>query len=136
MELVSMKCPNCNALIYFDENQERCFCSHCGSQIMINDSNSKKYTYTKVDVARIKEAESNERIRKRELDLEENRAHKERTLSLIKTIFMSLAVLAVAGVILYIAYLSHIDRDFGDMLLASIVVIVGIIGFVIIMVKA
>ncbi len=128
MELVSMKCPNCGALIYFEENQENCFCSHCGSQITKSDPNSQKYTYTKIDAARIKEAETYQSIRQRELDLEERRLNRERNLLIIKVVIILLAILAIAGVIIYIAYLSHIDSDFGSTLAALAFVAICAVG--------
>ena len=62
MDIVSMKCPNCGALVYFEREQDRCFCSHCESQLQFNDTNNKKYTYTKINATRIKEAQTRESI--------------------------------------------------------------------------
>ena len=120
MELISLKCPNCNSNIFIDDNKERCFCSHCGAQILLNNSNNKSITYTKVDAARIKEAETYESIRKRELDLEKERLdreerelelqrqrlnremNRERNLSIASVIIKIVAILAVVGVVVYV----------------------------------
>lgn len=102
MKLVSMKCPSCNANIFISDDQEMCYCNHCGTQIRISDPNNKKYTYTEIDAARIKEAESRENIRKRELDLEERRLNRDRNRLIARTLIIALAILSTAGVIIYI----------------------------------
>ena len=112
MELVSMKCPNCDALVYFEKDQDRCFCSHCGSQLQISDPNNKKFTYTKIDAARIKEAQTRENIRQRELDIQERQLNKERNLLLLKAILMAIAIISVAAVLIYIIHLAQIDESF------------------------
>lgn len=130
MNLVSLKCPSCGANIYIDDKQDSCFCSHCGTQIKIDDPNKKEFTYTKVDAARIKEAETYENIRQRELDLEERRLNKERNILIIKVAIILFAILAIAGVIMYIAYLSHIDEDFGETLAALAFLLICVVGAV------
>lgn len=113
MELVSMKCPSCDALVYFEKGQDRCFCSHCGSQIQISDPNNKKFTYTKIDAARIREAQIRESIRQRELDLQERQLNKERNLLIVKAALTAFAIIAVAGVVMYVIHLVQSDEDFG-----------------------
>ncbi len=130
MELVSMKCPNCGALIYFEENQESCFCSHCGAQITMSDSNHKKYTYSEYDAARIKEAETYESIRKRELELEERKLNRDKNLLMIKIAIIVFAIIVAAGVIVYVMHLAHVDQDFGDNLSALTFVFICVAGLV------
>jgi len=129
MELVSMKCPSCNALVVFEKGQDRCFCSHCGSQIQISDPNNKKYTYTKVDSARIKEAETRERIRQRELDLEEQRLNLERQDSQRKSLIIAVFILAAILGIIYIFHLAQINSEFREGLLS----VLAILGFFLLM---
>ena len=122
MDIVSMKCPNCRALIYFEEDQQTCFCSHCGSQIKISDPNNKKITYTKIDAARIKEAETRESIRQRELDLEERRLNKEKYLLIIKAVLTGITIIAVAAVAIYFIYLLQSNEEFGYLIGALLMV--------------
>ena len=118
MKLISLKCPNCNSNIYIDDDKDRCFCSHCGAQILLDNPNDKKITYTTIDVARIKEAETYADIRKRELDLEKERldreAKRERSRSIAKIITILIALLAVIGVVIYA--INFIRVNFGDYL--------------------
>lgn len=46
------------------------FCEFCGHKIVVPDSNHQKYTYRQIDDARIKEADVQEAIRLRELEIE------------------------------------------------------------------
>lgn len=113
MEIVPLKCPNCNALIYIEKNLDRCYCSHCGSQILISDPNNKKVTYTKIDAARIREAETREKIRQRELDIQERQLNREKNQLIVKTILIAVAIIAVAAIIMYVLHLAHSDSQFG-----------------------
>ena len=78
INLVSLKCPECHAALAIEEGRKYCFCQYCGTKILIDDG-STSHTYRKIDEARIKEAEVKERIRLKELLLEEKKqAAKER----------------------------------------------------------
>ena len=136
MELVSMKCPSCGALIYFEKDQEHSFCSHCGAQILISDPNHTKYTYSEFDAARIKEAETYESIRKKELELEELKLNREKNIIYIKIAISIFAILVAAGLIAYISHLAHIDQDFGETLSALIFTFICAAGLVAIAVFA
>ena len=134
MEIVSMKCPNCGSLVYFEKDQDRCFCSHCGSQLQFSDPNNKKFTYTKIDAARIREAQTRESIRQRELDIQERQLNKERNMLIAKTILIAFAIIAAAAVLIFVVYnlMNLAKSSFGGgigvfyLLLVSIMVI-GII---------
>ena len=36
-KLQTIKCPDCGSPLSFSEDQEYCFCSHCGSQVYKED---------------------------------------------------------------------------------------------------
>lgn len=55
----SLKCPDCGAEIQVKEDATKCFCTYCGTQIQFVDENTITHKY--VDVAKIKEVESQER---------------------------------------------------------------------------
>lgn len=65
MALQSAKCPNCGANIEVDELRDSFYCSYCGSQVQRDSSN----TFRIVDVAKIKEIESNERLKNKEMEI-------------------------------------------------------------------
>jgi len=70
IEMVSLSCPNCGASLQVSSDRESFFCEYCGQKIYVSDSNHQKYTYRKIDDARIREAEAKEAIRIKELELE------------------------------------------------------------------
>ena len=68
--MISLKCPECGANLTIENGRSQCFCQYCGTQILLDDE-KKIYEYRTIDEARIKEAESWETIRLRELDIRE-----------------------------------------------------------------
>ena len=70
VEMISLSCPNCGANLQVASDRESFFCEYCGQKIYVSDSNHQKYTYRKIDDARIREAEAKEAIRIKELELE------------------------------------------------------------------
>lgn len=70
VKMVSLKCPECNANISIEKDRKQCFCQYCGTKIIVDDG-STMHTYRKVDEARIKEAEVEEIIRLKELEIKE-----------------------------------------------------------------
>ena len=61
MRIQTLSCPNCGANLEGSEESMK-FCPYCGKTLYFDDE-SQKVTYTRVDKARIKEAETNEKIR-------------------------------------------------------------------------
>ena len=70
INIIALKCPECGANLEIENNRKQCYCQYCGAKIIV-DNGSITYTYRKVDEARIREAEVNELIRMKELELEE-----------------------------------------------------------------
>ena len=56
MKLIAVKCPQCDATIDVDENRKSCFCSFCGTKIIVDDG-SRTYTHIHRDKTREKELE-------------------------------------------------------------------------------
>lgn len=56
MKLIAVKCPQCDATIDVDENRKSCFCSFCGTKIIVDDG-SRTYTHIHIDKTREKELE-------------------------------------------------------------------------------
>lgn len=57
MELKGMTCPKCGSQLNFTEDQDYCFCSHCGTQVYKNNTNETTVTYKEIDQAKLKEIE-------------------------------------------------------------------------------
>ena len=74
MELKKMRCENCGSML--DLADGVLFCSHCGEKLILDDeAQNINITYKdeariKENEAKIKESESNERIRIKELEKE------------------------------------------------------------------
>lgn len=95
--LTSMLCPSCGGQVVFEKNQDAVFCSHCGSQIYKSDRNNRSYTRKTIDVAKIKEIESRERIELKKLEMEE-RSRKRKRRGIVAVVFLILIILgAILG---------------------------------------
>lgn len=98
MKLISLTCPNCNAnLDDIDPSRPFCYCQYCGTKIALDDGTIRKETYI-YDEAKIKETESSERVKMREIDLE--REHSKQMNEILKYVLIFAAVLFVVGIIL------------------------------------
>ena len=52
MRMVSLKCPECGAGLNIEEGRTRCFCGHCGTQILLDDESKRiKYTFENANEA-------------------------------------------------------------------------------------
>ena len=71
-KIISIKCPECGGVLEVHEGSPFYFCSYCGTKVLVDDGN-KTETYRKVDEARIKEAETAQTVRLREIELEERK---------------------------------------------------------------
>ena len=92
MEFKSTNCPNCNAQVNFEEDQDFVYCSHCGTQIYKDDPNKKSFTYRTIDDARIIEA--NNKIK--ELEFRERAQKRKFTIILIA---IAIGLAAIIGII-------------------------------------
>lgn len=68
IKLVSVKCPDCGAILSIEENRASAFCTYCGAKVII--SNENEYIYRTIDEAEIKKSEDRKEIRLKELELE------------------------------------------------------------------
>lgn len=71
MDTKTTKCPNCGAELEYDADREFLFCQYCGTKVIVGEHT--KHTEHIIDEARIKEAESAQRIRELEIELESTR---------------------------------------------------------------
>ena len=98
VDLVSLVCPACGSSFHIQEWQKSCFCSYCGTQILVDDG-SKTYTYVHktVDEARIREADLTELLELKRMEAEEKKRQDKKktakTLALIGAILFGVGVL-------------------------------------------
>ena len=74
MNLNQIQCPNCNANLQVPDNQNRMFCTYCGTQIQLDDGAT---VIRYIDEARIREIEYQRELRQHEED-ERRRIEQER----------------------------------------------------------
>ena len=98
MKLISLTCPNCNAnLDDIDSSRPFCYCQYCGTKIALDDGTIRKETHI-YDEAKIKETESTERVKMREIDVEHE--HSKQMNEILKYALIFAAVIFVVGIIL------------------------------------
>lgn len=99
MKLISLTCPNCNAnLDNIDPSRPFCYCQYCGTKIALDDGSIRKETHI-YDEAKIKETESKELLRLKELEIEREREKEDKE--------TGKKLLIAAVVILVIAFILH-----------------------------
>lgn len=99
IKFTSVKCPDCGADLPIEEGREKTFCSFCGAQIIAVNEN--EHIYRHIDEAKIKEAEMNQAVELKKLEIiERKRAAAEKTKKV--KIIISVAM-GIVGIILMLA---------------------------------
>lgn len=115
MELKKMRCENCGSML--DLADGVLFCSHCGEKLILDDeAQNINITYKdeariKENEAKIKESESNERIRIKELEKEERENKRDTKIGLIAGLGIPLAI--ILAVILYFSISGGVAKQQG-----------------------
>ena len=68
INLIKLQCPNCSANLEVRDDAKFCFCTYCGTKIML--ANENEHIYRIVDEARIKEVELNHDLELRRMERE------------------------------------------------------------------
>lgn len=107
MKIIELKCPNCGASLNISNDVDRCFCTYCGSPIVLYDKTTIKektkrhVADTKVNIQSIK---SDENKYKAELDYKKN--------TFINKIIILIVVFVIIldGFIFGGAYINHLKK--------------------------
>lgn len=59
VKMIATKCPTCGAQLEVKEDTKVCFCTYCGTKMLLDDGNT-THTERIIDEARIAEAKANE----------------------------------------------------------------------------
>ena len=94
---ISMKCPQCGASFEIDEERETCFCSYCGAKILV--VNGQEHKYRKIDEARIREAETREAIRLKELEIVKQKQKFKQRMIIVAVVVI--VITFIAGILMY-----------------------------------
>ena len=71
---INLECKNCGATLTIDADRTTAFCTYCGAKIdLLGPVNRTETVIHNIDEARLKEVDANERLRSRELDLEDKK---------------------------------------------------------------
>ena len=76
IQFISVKCPECNATLSIEKERSMAFCTYCGTKILLNNEN--EHVYRQIDEARIREAELEQMVRLKELEMEERETARSR----------------------------------------------------------
>lgn len=123
----SCNCTNCGASLTVDDNnRDFAFCQYCGAKIMLDDYRS---THRVVDEAKIKQAETDQMVKLKQLEmLEAARINKEKNLKLKIIISLILAIIGILMIIIgFMAGSVTGDEDSG-FYMASVVGMLMIVG--------
>lgn len=116
----SCNCTNCGAnLTVDDNNRDFAFCQYCGAKIMLDDYRS---THRVVDEAKIKQAETEQMVKLKQLEMaEKDRANREKTLKLKIKISLILAAVGILMMVIgYMAGSATGDSDSGFYMLSMV----------------
>ena len=75
INLIKLQCPNCNANLEVKDDTKQCFCTYCGTKILLQNDN--EYYIHHIDEARIKEAEVQHEIARMQFQEQQIRREQE-----------------------------------------------------------
>ena len=120
MEMISLKCPSCGGAVDIEEGHDSCLCPYCGTRLYLDDGTIRINIR---DEAKLKEAEANEAIRLKELELEQQKLKTKHRVMLVA--FLVALVIAVLGLIMFLT-----NRDHDNVVPACIMAVSGFIMMV------
>jgi DNA-directed RNA polymerase subunit RPC12/RpoP len=97
MKLLSMKCPECGAILDIPDDRKTFFCTYCGNKILLDDG-SHTVTHIHIDQTREKELLYEEKRRAHE----QKKANTEERGKMIPIVFVSAAIVSVTVALLLI----------------------------------
>lgn len=96
VKMIPLVCPNCGAKLDVKDGTQTCFCTYCGTKILVHDPNTKTINIhsTITDEAAIKRAEH-------EIDLKkEDDSAKQKRLEFIGLVITSLVIYGLLALML------------------------------------
>ena len=100
IKFIAVKCPECGATLDVEQGRTQLFCSFCGAKVIVSNTNER--VYRKIDEARIKEAETEQAIRMRELQLEEAKQKQYDSLRRLLTYLWVGSIFVVIALCIYV----------------------------------
>lgn len=104
MKVHTLKCSSCNANIEFDEGMKSCYCKYCGCKNFIDDETKRieisqniNYHKTYTNEAKIKENETKQNIRLKELEYQYNEKKRND-----KIVFLCIGILMLISIFCFV----------------------------------
>ena len=101
VNIISVRCPDCGAMMPIEEGRNQMYCSYCGSSIIITNDN--EHIYRNVDEAKvklaeaeIKKAEAEKEIKLKKLEIIEKERESDKHVKKIKIIIS--IILGIVGI--------------------------------------
>ena len=104
INIVSVKCPDCGATLDIDKERPQMFCQFCGAKIIV--SNDNEHIYRHIDDAEIKQAETEQMIQLKKLEIEERERIVAEKYNRIKFI-LAISFGAIGALLLTIGLVIH-----------------------------
>ena len=126
ISFTSVKCPECGASLPIEEGRAQIFCSYCGTNVLVTRDNERIYRHIdeagiRQAEAGIKQAETEQVVRMRELELEEKNISNKRTFIIIWTVIVVLMLITSILMLLSWRY----DETGAWLLFLTFVLIIG-----------
>lgn len=101
-KMIPLICPRCGANIEIAEGTKVCYCTYCGTKMVLDDDSQTininyNYNYTKNDIARVKEAEYKFK--------ESERAHQEKEITSNNDFKTIVACLIFGGIMILLLFI-------------------------------
>lgn len=69
IELISIKCPECGAMLEIESNRQQAFCTYCGAKVILHNEN--EHVFRHIDEAGIKQAETDRMVQLKHMEMAE-----------------------------------------------------------------
>lgn len=124
-DLITLRCPSCNADLQVEEGRESYFCPYCGAIVIFDNGRDTKYTIR--DEAKIHETDVDKEIRLEELRLQElserrkaKAQHSRRLVAIIAAI--------IGTILMFIGYSAPSD-GLGEIMAGMICLFIAMFAF-------
>lgn len=120
-KLIKLECPSCKSTLSTEAKREYMFCEYCGVKIILDNDN--EHIIRNIDEADIKRAETEQLVKLKELELEEQKIADEK-----KKFQIMLYITAILGAIGLLSWIIGAAADNEDIQLIGFTVL-PIIGW-------
>lgn len=92
MDSIKLKCSGCGALLTLENDRDFAYCKYCGTRIMLRQ----EQVIREIDEAKIREIESAERIKIKELEFKQG-ASRKKSILLVSCVVLCIIAISIAS---------------------------------------